>query len=337
MGVRIQALEYYLPEGKVTNEDLKKQFPDYDFGKFESKVGIVNRYWVNEKETALDLAEKACLKLFDRIDKDNVDYIIYCTQSPEYILPTTACLLQDRLGFPKSTGAFDFNLGCSGYVYGMSLAKGLIESGQVNSVLLVTAETYSKYLNPQDKSNRAIFGDAASATYLIRDEIIGLGQFTFGTDGSGAEKLIIKNGGARNACLPNAELKSYGSDNHYTDNDLYMNGPEIFNFTSENIPGFTKEVLEKNNEILENVDYFVFHQANSFMLEFLRKRIKIDKDKFYVNMADGGNTVSNTIPIALKRLSEEIGPIQEPKSVMIVGFGVGLSWAGGLIELTNNI
>lgn len=337
MGVTIQALEYYLPEYKVSNDDLKGQFPDYDFGKFESKVGIRNRYWAKENETALDLAEQACLKIFERINKEDIQYIIYCTQSPEYILPTTACLLQDRLGLSKSIGAFDFNLGCSGYVYGMSLAKGLIESGQVNSVLLVTAETYSKYLNPQDKSNRAIFGDGASATYLTRGEIDGLGQFSFGTDGSGAEKLIIKNGGSKNACIPNAEIRTYGSDNQYTDNELYMNGPEIFNFTSENIPLFTNEVLDKNNNSLEDVDYFVFHQANSFMLEFLRKRIKIDKEKFYVNMADGGNTVSNTIPIALKRLSEEIGEIKSPISVMIVGFGVGLSWAGGVINLTKNI
>ncbi|MGJ1205398.1 3-oxoacyl-ACP synthase III family protein [Sphingobacterium lactis] len=337
MGITIQALEYYLPENKVTNEDLKRNFPDYDFGKFESKVGIKNRYWASKSETALDLAEKACLKLFDKINKEDIEYIIYCTQSPEYILPTTACLLQDRLGLAKSVGAFDFNLGCSGYVYGMSMAKGLIESGQVNSVLLVTAETYSKYLNQNDKSNRAIFGDGASATYLTKGENQGLGQFAFGSDGSGAEKLIIKNGGAKNSCISNPELKTYGSDNHYTDNDLYMNGPEIFNFTSENIPSFTKEVLSKNNLEQSDVDYYIFHQANSFMLEFLRKRIKIDKEKFYVNMEDGGNTVSNTIPIALKRLSEELGNINESKKILIVGFGVGLSWAGGLIEINKNL
>lgn len=337
MGVKIEAIEYYLPNNKISNDVLKIQFPDYDFTKFESKVGIKNRYWVGENETALDLAEKACLKIFEKIDKHEIDYLIYCTQSPEYILPTTACILQDRLGLSKSVGAFDFNLGCSGYVYGISLAKGLIESGQVKSVLLVTAETYSKYINPLDKSNKAIFGDGATATYLTKGIIDGLGQFLFGSDGSGYEKLIIKNGGSKNIPNVNAELKTYGSDNHYTDNDLYMNGPEIFNFTTEIIPQFTKEILNKNNIGLEDLDYCVFHQANTFMLEFLRKKIKIDKNKFYINMEDGGNTVSNTIPIALKRLSDEIGEITDSKSIMIVGFGVGLSWAGGIIQLTKNI
>lgn len=337
MGIKIEALEYYLPPNRVSNDDLREKFPDYDFSKFESKVGIKNRYWVSEDETALDLAEKVCQKLFQKINKEDVEYIIYCTQSPEYILPTTACLLQDRLKLSKSTGAFDFNLGCSGYVYGMSLAKGLIESGQVKSVLLVTAETYSKYLNPLDKSNRAIFGDGASATYLVISEDSGLKSFSFGSDGSGAEKLIIKNGGTKNACLPNAELRTYGSDNHYTDNELYMNGPEIFNFTSENIPNFTKEVLLKNDLDIQDIDYFIFHQANSFMLEFLRKRIKIPAEKFYVNMADGGNTVSNTIPIALKRLSDELVDITKPLKIMIVGFGVGLSWAGGVIEINKKL
>jgi len=337
MGVKIKALEYYLPTNKITNEMLQERFQDYDFTKFESKVGIKSRYWASSDETALDLAEQACLKLFQTVNKSEVEYIVYCTQSPEYILPTTACLLQERLGLSRSVGAFDFNLGCSGYVYGMSLAKGLIESGQVSNVLLVTAETYSKYINAEDRSNRAIFGDAASATFLVKSEQNGLKQFAFGSDGSGAEKLIIKNGGTKNACVTNPEIRVYGSENQYTDNDLYMNGPEIFNFTAENIPDFTKEVLEINGMTLAEPDYFVFHQANSFMLEFLRKRIKIEKDKFYINMSDGGNTVSNTIPIALKRLKEDLGTVENPLTVVIVGFGVGLSWAGGVIELDSSL
>lgn len=336
MGASIKAIEFYLPENKISNEDLLKQFPDYDFSKFEKKVGIKNRYWVSENETALDLAEKACHKLFKRIEKTEVDYVIYCTQSPEYLLPTTACILQERLGLSKNIGAFDYNLGCSGYVYGVSLAKALIESGQSEHVLLVTAETYSKYLHPGDKSNRAIFGDGASATLISKDTANGLGNFLFGTDGSGAEKLIIKNGANRFAYDVDASLQTYGTDNQYTDNHLYMNGPEIFNFTAENIPDFTHKVLSKNNLEIDVVDYFVFHQANAFMLDFLRKRVKVEKEKFYINLEDGGNTVSNTIPIALKRLAE--GKVRDSKAkIVIVGFGVGLSWAGGVIEIDMNI
>lgn len=336
MGASIKAIEFYLPENRISNENLLEQFPDYDFDKFEKKVGIKNRYWAAESETALDLAIRACEKLFLRVEKEKIDYIIYCTQSPEYFLPTTACILQERLGLSKDIGAFDYNLGCSGYVYGVSLAKALIESEQSEHVLLVTAETYSKYLHPGDKSNRAIFGDGATATLISKDSNNGLKSFLFGTDGSGAEKLMIKNGASKNPFDQNACLLTYGSDNHYSDNHLYMNGPEIFNFTAENIPDFTKRLLQKNKVEVEDVDYFVFHQANAFMLDFLRKRVKAEKEKFYIDLEDGGNTVSNTIPIALKRLSDKVA-LKKATQIMIVGFGVGLSWAGGMIILDKNI
>ncbi|WP_164126603.1 3-oxoacyl-ACP synthase III family protein [Sphingobacterium luzhongxinii] len=336
MGAVLKAIEYVFPSKEVSNSDLSKVYPEYDFEKFEQKVGIKSRYWVEDNETALDLAERACLKLFERYDKASIDYIIYCTQSPEYFLPTTACILQERLGLSTHIGAYDFNLGCSGYVYGLSMAYALINSNQAKNILLVTAETYSKFLHRQDKSNRAIFGDAATASLISEDEFDGFGKFGFGTDGSGADKLIVKNGGAKNALEENAVLKEYGTDNAYTDNHLYMNGPEVFNFTTKRIPGFTKEVLEKNQLSIAAVDQFVFHQANSFMLEFLRKRIGVESSNFYNNLADGGNTVSNTIPIGLKRFSNDI-KIDDPKTIVIVGFGVGLSWAGGAIKIKNSL
>ncbi|SHM61871.1 ketoacyl-ACP synthase III [Flavobacterium saccharophilum] len=333
MGAIITAIEYVYPENKVTNEDLGKIFPDYDFSKFEEKVGIKNRYWVDE-ETAFDLALKACKKLFQKYDKQEIDYILYCTQSPEYFLPTTACILQDKLGIKKNIGALDFNLGCSGYTYGVSLAKGLISSGQVKNVLLVTAETYSKYLHPKDRSNRSIFGDAATATIISYSEIDGIGEFLFGTDGSGYDKLIVKNGASRFSYSPDAPEIVYGTDNSYTDNHLYMNGPEVFNFTNEVVPNFTKEIIQINSKDIDNIDQFVFHQANAYMLNFMRKRLKIESDKFFIDLEDGGNTVSCTIPIALKKYSEFIN---SESTIIIVGFGVGLSWSGGLIKIKSKL
>jgi 3-oxoacyl-[acyl-carrier-protein] synthase-3 len=334
MGVTIKAIEYVYPKQKISNEDLAKQFPDYDFSKFEKKVGIKNRYWVSEKETAFDLAKQACEKLFQRFDKQQIDYVIYCTQSPEYLLPTTACVLQNHLGLRSNIGAFDYNLGCSGYTYGLSMAKALINSGQATNILLVTAETYSKYLHPRDRSNRAIFGDAATATLIASSEDENFGQFLFGTDGSGYDKLIVKNGCSRFPYDANAEEIIYGTNNVYTDNHLYMNGPEVFNFTNEVVPNFTKEVLAKNNMASEEVHQFVFHQANAFMLNFMRKRLKIPSDNFYVDMEDGGNTVSCTIPIALKKYSQTIN---ESQNIIVVGFGVGLSWSGGLIKINSKL
>jgi 3-oxoacyl-[acyl-carrier-protein] synthase-3 len=334
MGALIKAIEYVYPEQKISNEDLSRQFPDYDFSKFEDKVGISNRYWVRENETAFDLAKQACEKLFQKIDKAEVDYILYCTQSPEYFLPTTACILQNHLGLGKNIGALDFNLGCSGFAYGVSLAKGLIDSGQAKNVLLVTAETYSKYLHPKDRSNRAIFGDAAAATMISHSDEEQIGAFLFGTDGSGYDKLIVKNGCSRFPLDHEAAEISYGTDNVYTNNHLYMNGPEVFDFTNNVIPNFTKEILAKNNLTNETVNQFVFHQANAFMLNFMRKRLKIDSEKFYIDMEDGGNTVSCTIPIALKKYSQNIEGIE---NIVIVGFGVGLSWSGGLIRIKNKL
>jgi 3-oxoacyl-[acyl-carrier-protein] synthase-3 len=335
MGSIIKAIEYVYPETSITNKDLNKIFPDYDFSKFEEKVGIKTRYWVQGNETAFDLAIRACNKIFTKVKKADIDYILYCTQSPEYFLPTTACLLQHELDLRKDIGALDFNLGCSGFAYGVSLAKGLISSGQVKNLLLVTSETYSKYIHPQDRSNRAIFGDAATATLITYSEDECIGEFLFGTDGSGFDKLIVKNGCGRFEYDPNAEEIVYGANNIYTDNHLYMNGPEVFSFTSKVIPEFTKEVVLRNNMSLGEPHQYVFHQANFYMLDILRKKLHIDSSKFYIDLAVGGNTVSSTIPIALKKYS--ISKTLVDENIVIIGFGVGLSWSGGLIKLKNNL
>ena len=335
MGATIEAIEYVFPEKKISNKDLQIEFPDYDFKRFEEKVGIASRYVVAKNETGLDLAVKACQKLFERnINKKEVDYILYCTQSPEYILPTTACVLQDKLELRKNIGAFDFNLGCSGYTYGLSFAKALIESNQAKKILLVTAETYSKLIHEKDRTNRSIFGDAATATIISESTENNIYHFLFGTDGKGYDKLIVKNGASRNDFDINCELKEYGTGNKYSDNHLYMNGPEVFNFTSGVIPNFTKELLKKNTIDIDQIDQYIFHQANAFMLNFMRKRLKVSENKFYDNLKNSGNTVSCTIPIALKDYSRKI---KTPEKIMIVGFGVGLSWSGGLININKSL
>ena len=337
MGVSITAIEYVFPKKQITNLDLQKEFPDYDFDKFEKKVGIHSRFVVEENETALDLAVSACIKLFERgINKEEIDYVIYCTQSPEYLLPTTACILQAKLGLRKNIGAFDFNLGCSGFTYGLSFAKALICSNQAKNVLLVTAETYSKYIHSKDRTNRSIFGDAAAATLISKADVDNVGDFLFGTDGEGYDKLIVKNGAGRNKFELNCEIKEYGTGNKFTDNHLYMNGPEVFNFTAGVIPTFTINVLEKNKIKKENINQFIFHQANAFMLNFMRKRLKISQENFFIDLKKGGNTVSSSIPIALKKYSMS-KQFVKPEKIILMGFGVGLSWCGGLIYINNKL
>jgi 3-oxoacyl-[acyl-carrier-protein] synthase III len=330
--MKIRSIEYHLPIKVLSNADLQAAFPKWDSQKTEQKIGISERHIVEGTETALDLGEIAAKQVLKNYNKADVDFLLFCTQSPDYYLPTTACILQKRLQLNEHVGALDFNLGCSGFVYGLCLAKGLIASGTSRNVLLVVAETYSKHIYEKDIANLSIFGDGAAAVLVSRHEHDCLGEFVLGTDGSGENNLIVRNGGFRNCLNPSPKEMSSGSSSVYTDNHLYMNGPEVFNFTINKIPDLVTRVLEKNAISLSDVDYFVFHQANSFMLEYLRKKIGIPQDRFYNNIKSTGNTVSATIPIAIKDCIER-GLIKEGYKVMVVGFGVGYSWGATIITI----
>jgi 3-oxoacyl-[acyl-carrier-protein] synthase-3 len=325
-------IDYFLPDQIVTNEDLKTDFPDWDSKTFEEKIGIKQRHIADKNTTALDLAVNASEKVLQHFGKEKIDFVLLCTQSPDYFLPTSACILQDNLGLKTNCGALDFNLGCSGYIYGLSLAKGLLVAGIAQNILFVVSETYSKYIYPKDRTNRSIFGDGAAATIVDISDISRIGNFDLHTDGKGYNKLIVTNGGLRSPYDSNAPEKSYGTDNFFTDNHLFMDGPEIFNFTISTIPDLIEKTLIKNNYRKEEIDFYIFHQANAFMLNFLRKKIKIPVEKFYINMEETGNTVSATIPIALKD-SLLRGIIKPGDKVLIAGFGVGLSWGATIIEI----
>lgn len=328
MKAYIKSISYYLPEHILSNELIHEDFPEWDINKISSKTGIKSRHISGKNEFTSDMALDAANKLFEEhnIDKNSIDFLLLCTQSPDYFLPTTACILQDKLGLKTTVGALDFNLGCSGYVYGLGLAKGLIAAKLATNVLLITSETYSKFIHPKDKSNKTIFGDAAAATVISSEVgLFEIGDFIFGTDGSGAENLIVKNGGIRNKIQDNVDIiDEY--DNVRNDNNLYMNGSEIFNFTSESVPKLTQAILEKTKLNIETVDLFIFHQANKYMLNHLRKKIGIPEEKFFIAMEHCGNTVSSTIPIAMSEALTS-NRFVNCKNVVLSGFGVGYSWA----------
>ena len=333
MKAYIKGISYYLPDKAITNDDLIKEFPEWDVEKVYNKVGVLERHVAKESETAGDLAEKAARRLFEEygIDPSTIDFLIFCTQSPDYRLPSTACILQNRLGIPTSAGAFDFDLGCSGCIYGMALAKGLISAGLGSNILLLTAETYTKYLHPEDNSNRAIFGDGAAACLISSKEgFAELGDFVFGTDGAGAEHLIIKTQGARNReCTGRVSMDD---DGHLNREDfLYMDGSAIFNFTLEEVPKMIKNLLKKAGLSKEDINYFIFHQANKYMLSTLRKVCGIPINKFYINLEHTGNTVSSTILIALKDCLDN-KTISSGMTVLTCGFGVGLSFGGAVLQ-----
>lgn len=332
MEIFIKETSYYLPERVVTNEDIVADFPEWSVEKIAAKVGVNKRHVAAEKETATDLAIKAAEVLFAKgtASKSDIDYVLFCTQSPDYKLPTSACIIQNSLGLRKNIGALDFNLGCSGYVYGLSLAKGLLMGNIAKNVLLLTAETYNHYLHPKDKGNRTIFGDAATATVVSTDGFAQIGNFSLGTDGSGAENLIVKTGCSRHPRLAD-DLHFDENNNPISSDHLHMNGSEIFTFTLDNVPPLIAETLKQNNLQKEDIGLFVYHQANKYMLDFLRKKNKIEKDKFYYALSEFGNTVSNTIPIALVEAMKD-GSIRANMNVLIAGFGVGYSWGAVVLK-----
>ena len=327
----IKAISYYLPQQILTNDELIKDFPEWTVEKVAGKVGVLERHISADNETAGDMAVKAAERLFEEhnIVRNTIDFLLLCTQSSDYFLPSTACLIQDKLGLPTSCGAFDFNLGCSGYEYGLAIAKGLVSGGIAKNILLLTAETYNKYLHPHDKGNKTIFGDGASATLVATEGFAEIGEFVLGTDGRGAEGLIVKTGASR--------MKSHLNDvsfdengNPHSSDHLYMDGKAIFDFTVQVVPSMINEVLSKNGITKEDVNLFVFHQANKYMINFLRKLISIDKEKFYIYLEKVGNTVSSTIPIALCEAQKE-GRLHG--NILLAGFGVGFSWGGCIIRI----
>jgi 3-oxoacyl-[acyl-carrier-protein] synthase-3 len=331
----IRAIAYALPESVLTNEELAQEYQTWTAEKIKAKTGIVTRHIVDSNECASDLAFQAATKLFQDNDvkPEDIDFLLLATESPDYVLPPTACILQHRLNIPTTAGALDFNLGCSAYVYGLALAKGLIASSVARNVLLLTAETYSRYINKGDKSTRTLFGDAATATWVSNNGSDRIGDFTLGTDGSKFSNLIVPAGGAKLVSSPETAVESQDADGYIrSQNNLFMDGMEVYNFTLERVPPAVKDVLDRNQLAMEDIDYFVFHQANQYIMEFLRKKLNIPSEKFIIELEDVGNTVSNTIPIALRRMQEK-NLIMKGQKLLLLGFGVGLSWGAVVVYI----
>jgi 3-oxoacyl-[acyl-carrier-protein] synthase-3 len=333
----IAAVRSFLPENKLTNEDLATQFGDWHAGQILSKTGVAVRGVARDDECASDLGVAAARRLFDAgiCAPDEIDFLIFCTQSPDYFTPTSACLMQDRLGLKTSCGAVDINQGCSGYVYGLALAKSLVEAGTAQTVLLVTADTYMKFINRRDRSLLTLFGDGAAATLIRASEAESelIGPFVLGTDGRGANQIIVKSGGLRCRATPETAIeKEDSSGNWRSDQNLFMDGGDVFSFALRTVPATLQELLEKASLTIDQVDFLIPHQANKFVLERLRAKLKFPADKFWIDMENCGNTVSSTIPIALESALER-GRIKRGDRVALVGFGVGYSWGGTMIEI----
>ncbi|MDD3585560.1 MAG: ketoacyl-ACP synthase III [Thermoguttaceae bacterium] len=337
---QLSAIAFHVPELQLGNVELAAIFSGWTPEKITLKLGIENRPIAAGDETAVDLAVAAGNRLFDSgvCCREEIDFVVLCTQSPDYFLPTSACLVQNRLGIPTRCGAFDINLGCSGFVYSLGVCKGLVESGMAKKVLLLTSETYSKYINKLDRTSRPLFGDGATASLITLDENATtrdwwIGPFEFGTDGAGANMLMVPAGAQRMpATEETAKVLADGFGSFRSKNDLFMNGRGIFTFSIDTIPPLVdrfREIAEKNGW---TIDSFIFHQANRYMLNRLQGLCRIDDSQYYNNMLQRGNTVSSSIPIAMVDAFEE-NFLKRGDLTLLVGFGVGLSWGASFVRL----
>jgi len=298
-------------------------------------IGVKTRRIAESSTCTSDLCFVAAKKLIEDLNwtPETIDGIIFVSQTPDYRLPATSCSIQERLGLSEQCAAFDVNLGCSGYVYGLWIAANFIKTGDMKRVLLLVGDTITKAIAPNDKSTAMLFGDAGSATALEYDESASGVSFVLGTDGKGKENLIISAGGFRNPTTSHNLVRNGKPEGGASsDNDLYMNGGEIFNFTIKRVPALVKDLLDTGNTETKDVDYFVFHQANEFILKHLSKKMKLEKEKCPINIGEFGNTSSASIPLAIvSELSDVLS--KSEKKLAMLGFGVGYSWGGALINV----
>ncbi len=318
----INKIDFYLPKNIEKNINVLKfaKRKKHEVNNIINKIGIKERRIANKNEFTNDLAIKSALKLFKKLKKNEIDYVILCTNTPDYLLPSNACLIQSRLKLSKNIGAFDIILACSGYLYSLGVAKGLLATKQANKILLITSDTYSKFIPYKDSKNRVLFGDGSTASLISCKKTknsFRILSFANGTDGKGYKNAFIDNFGNRN-------LKSQNSKG----DSLQLDGPGLYNFALSYIPNEIFSYLSKNKLSLKKIDYFVFHQANKFMLEGLKNKLKIKSEKVIIDMTKTGNTTSSSIPIILSKYCKRI---PKGSKVLSVAFGGGLSWAINLL------
>jgi 3-oxoacyl-[acyl-carrier-protein] synthase-3 len=327
--VKIRNIAFASP-GNCVSSDIVAEWSGLKTEFIVNKIGVESRAFLAESERPIDLAIAACENLLaadDAPKRETIGLVVLVTQNPDYRIPHSSALLQRSLGLPVTTAAFDIGLGCSGYVYALSAVKGMMQAENIDSALIVTCDPYSRIMDRSDRDTVGLFGDAATATWLSREKGGLIGRTDFGTDGAGAENLIVRAGGAAKSLTG---LYYQGDRPPDRDFRLSMNGRGIFNFMMERIPSSVERALSLNKTSAEEIDLFVFHQGSKFLLDQLAGRIGIPSEKVPTNIAQHGNTVSSSIPLLLSEL--KLAGQLNGKKVLVSGFGVGLSWATGVIQ-----
>jgi len=334
--IGIESIACAFPERYLTNAELRADYPEWDFDRLETRTGVMKRYIAGDHETALDFAVQACQTLAaqGQLRPAEIDAVIFCTESPDYIIPPNSCLLHGKLGLRTDVLAFDITLACSGYIYGLQLAWSLIRSGTAKRVLLATADTYSRFIHAGDRATRCLFGDGGAVSIIgASDSGSNILDIRCGTAGKHYEKFIIPAGGMRVPVSPaTACVTVDSSGNTRSAENIKMDGLGVLSFFNSTIPCSVKDTLARNDLSMDDVDLFVFHQASRIALDSLRNALKIPVEKMVDELANTGNLVSASIPVALNRALES-GRAKPGQLVLLCGFGVGLSWGTALVEM----
>lgn len=323
--IYINYLNYFLPKKKELNDKILMQSGKSisEINNMVAKIGIKSRQISGKNQFSTDLAIEASRGILKKFDKNKIDFLIYCTNTPDYLLPSNSCIIHEKLKLKKTCGSFDIGLACSGYVYSLTVAKSLIHSNTANNILLLTSDTYSKFIPLNDFKNRILFGDGSSATIISskkNSKSFEILQSTHGTDGSGSHFAIIKNFGNK-----------FRNSQNNKDNNLHIDGPGLYNFALNVVPNGVNNFINKIRIKKNSIDYYIFHQANKFMIDGLINIMKIDKKKVIIDMRQTGNTVSTSIPIIIKKFEDKF---KKNDRILLVGFGGGLSWGITLIKKT---
>lgn len=334
MIAKIAAIAYALPRTKVSNADLHEAHPNWDFERLEPRTGVSSRHIAAADETALDFAVAAAEDLIYRgeASRDTIDAVLFCTQTPDFIMPPNACLMHDRLKLPRTVLAFDFSLACSGYVYGLRLARDLIGGG-ARTVLLATADTYSRLIHPDDRATSCLFGDGGAVSVIEAGGGSGIVDVRCGTSGQQYRRFMVPAGGARR---PRSEetaiLEIDHSGNGRTAEHISMDGMGVLSFFNTLVPEEVKQILADNHLGHQDIDFYVFHQASRLALHSIKRALRLPDEKVIEAFSDVGNLVSASIPVTLKRAMDD-GRIRAGHLVLLCGFGVGLSWGTALVRI----
>lgn len=336
-GVGVKALAAAVPHTIIENLKYTNYFPEDQVKEVVEKVGIYERRFADEKTCSSDLCYAAAEKLIadNNIDRSEIDLLIFISQTADYRMPATSVLLQDRLGLSNSTIAFDINLGCSAFIYGLTVAFSMMKNTGLRKALILDGETRSKVYSPKDRRSAFLFGDGGVAALVERDEKFGTSYFSLNSDGSRGDLIKINGGGYR---MPSSAetIKEKVVDefgNIRSEEQGYMNGGDVFNFVIREIPKDMKNLIAFSKQDIQTMDYYVFHQANNFINSYLAKKLKLDTSKIPSTIAKYGNTSSVSVPLTI--VDQLKGKMVGSKTLFLSAFGVGMTWANAIVPFVD--